>query len=220
MPTYRSQLNAEPHNAINKWSHYPEIYDEIFQPYHESCTSVLEIGVQNGGSLQLLARMFPNAQLHGLDVNPLCAKLNGTLGDRVRVLIGDATNPKVLATLPAFDVIIDDGAHIPQVQAVSFAYLFQHKLSANGVYVIEDVEHSYQDWWRAKTCFALGNFFDFVRDRIDDMHLVYTNPGKAKQNPYSLGIRKIEVFHGVVVFYKGDSLKIPASQWWEGKRII
>ncbi len=220
MRSYRHLLSDDPHNAVNKWSHYPEIYDEVFHRYRESCTSVLEIGVQNGGSLQLLARMFPRAQVHGIDINPLCVALNGTLGERVSVQIGDATDCKALAKLPTYDVIIDDGAHIPQMQAVSFAYLFQHKLSPNGVYVIEDLEHSYQNWWQAEPWFALGNFFDFVRSRIDDMHSVYTSPEKARQNPYSLSIRKIEIYHGVVVFYKSDSLKIPDNQWWEGKRII
>lgn len=220
MHTYRQLLSDDPHNAVNKWSHYPEVYDEVFHRYRESCKCALEIGVQNGGSLQLLGRMFPNAQIHGLDVNPICATLNGTLGERVSVLVGDATNPKTLATLPEFDVIIDDGAHVPQMQAATFVYLFQHKLSANGVYVIEDLEHSYQDWWKREPWFVLGNFFDFVRNRIDDMHRAYTSPEKATQNPYSLHIRKIEIFHGVVAIYRSDSLKVPEDQWWEGKRII
>jgi len=220
MPTYRQFLSSEPHNAVNKWSHYPELYDEVFQRYRESCTSVLEIGVQNGGSLQLLARMFPNATIHGLDINPACASLNGTLGDRVSVVIGDAANLKILAGLPMFDVIIDDGAHVPNLQAVTFAFLFQHKLNSPGVYVVEDLEHSYQDWWRHEPWFALGNFLVFVRARIDDMHRVYLQPEQAKQNPYSLRIRKIEIYHGVAVFCKCESLPIPVNQWWEGKRIM
>ncbi len=220
MTHYRQLLATEPHNALNKWSHYPEVYDEVFGRYRESCRAALEIGVQNGGSLQLLAGLFPNAMIYGMDINPKCAALNGTLGERTTVLIGDAANSQTLATLPTFDVIIDDGAHIPQLQAASFAYLFQHKLSASGVYVVEDLEHSYQDWWRGEAWFALGNFFDFVRDRIDDMHTVYSNPLKARQNPYALRIRKIEVYHGVAVFYKSESVSVPTNQWWEGKRIM
>jgi hypothetical protein len=220
MRSYRQLLDGQPHNAVNKWSHYPEIYDEIFERHRARCTSVLEIGVQNGGSLQLLGQTFPNAQVHGLDIDPVCATLNGTLGDRAMVHIGDAADPRVLERLPMFDVIIDDASHIPQMQAVTFAYLFQNRLSDHGIYVIEDLEHSYLDWWRSQPWFALGNFFDFVRARIDDMHRVYVGRTSASLALYSLRIRKIEVYHGVVVFHRSESLGIPEDRWWEGPRIV
>src|SRR5437660_1165007 len=102
MKRYREILDGELHNAVNKWSHYPEIYDEVFEQYREICRSVLEIGVQNGGSLQALSRKFPEAAVYGLDINAACAALNGTLGDRVKVVIGDATNLESLAGLPEF----------------------------------------------------------------------------------------------------------------------
>jgi O-antigen biosynthesis protein len=220
MKHYRDIIETEAHHAINKWSHYPEIYDEVFAPYRDQCRSVLEIGVQHGGSLQALARLFPGASVYGLDVNPACAALNGRLGDRIRVVIGDATNLKTLASLPAFDVIIDDGAHVPQMQAVAFSFLFQHKLSADGVYVIEDMEHSYYDWWRKEPWFALNNFFDFVRARIDEMHLAYTNSDKARASGFALRIRKIVTYHGIVAFYKSEGVKLPQNLWWEGPRIL
>jgi len=220
MNRYRDFLGAEGHNAVNKWSHYPEIYDDVFHPYRENCKAILEIGVQNGGSLQMLHHMFPNAKVYGLDIDPRCAALNGTLGDRVTVVTGDATNMNVLAGLPTFDLIIDDGFHVPQMQAVSFSFLFERKLSPNGVYLVEDLENSYHDWWRKEPRFALGSFFDFVRSRIDDMHRVYTSQESARSNYYSLRLRKIEVYHGIVVFYKCGSLEIPKNQWWEGPRIV
>jgi hypothetical protein len=220
MKRYREFLETEAHNAINKWSHYPEIYDEVFAPYRETCRSLLEIGVQNGGSLQALSRMFPGASVWGLDIDPACAALNGTLGERVQVVIGDAANLKRLATLPEFDVIIDDASHVPQMQAVAFSFLFPNKLSANGAYVIEDLEHSYYDWWRKEPWFALDNFFDFVRSRIDEMHLAYTNREKAKASGFAMRIRKIVTYHGMVVFYKSGDVKMPENLWWNGPRII
>ena len=220
MPTYRQLLEDQTHNAVNKWSHYPEIYDEVFEPYRERSRAVLEIGVQNGGSIQLLTRMFPNAQVHGLDINPICASLNGTLGDRAFVHIGDATDLGTLAALPMFDVIIDDASHIPLMQAVAFAYLFKNRLSSEGIYVVEDLEHSYLDWWHPDPWFALDNFFDFVRGRVDDMHGVYLDRNIGERNPYALRIRKIEIYHGVVVFHRSDSLNVPENLWWEGPRII
>jgi hypothetical protein len=217
---YRSFLDADGHYAVNKWSHYPEIYDEVFAAYRESCKAALEIGVQNGGSLQMLMQMFPNAKIHGIDINPACASLNGKLGERITVEIGDATDTRFLATLPTFDVIIDDGSHIPQVQAVTFSFLFQHKLSANGVYVVEDLEHSYYDWWRTEPWYALGSFYDFVQDRIGDMNSSYVNRERAANNYFALHLRKLEVYQGLVVFHKASQIPVPENRWWHGPRIV
>lgn len=46
MTHYRQLLAVESHNALNKWSHYPEVYDEVFGRYCESCRAALEIGVR------------------------------------------------------------------------------------------------------------------------------------------------------------------------------
>ena len=44
-----------------------------------------------------------------------------------------------------FDVIIDDGSHVPWHQIFTLEFLFDELLSEGGVYIIEDVETSYWD---------------------------------------------------------------------------
>ena len=44
-----------------------------------------------------------------------------------------------------FDVIIDDGSHIPWHQIFTLETIFDTFLKDGGVYIIEDIETSY--WW-------------------------------------------------------------------------
>lgn len=37
----------------DKWESYIDVYDELFQEIYGSVESILEIGVQNGGSLEI-----------------------------------------------------------------------------------------------------------------------------------------------------------------------
>ena len=58
---------------LNKWKHYFEIYDRHFSRFREREISVLEIGVADGGSLEIWRRYFgPKARIVGLDINPGC----------------------------------------------------------------------------------------------------------------------------------------------------
>lgn len=56
-------------NASDKWIHYFDIYDHFFRPYIGKAANVLEIGVQNGGSLQVLSKYLQNASIHGVDID-------------------------------------------------------------------------------------------------------------------------------------------------------
>src|SRR6266540_4439758 len=99
----------------DKWSLYFNEYDRILDEYRNKPVRLLEIGIQNGGSLEIWSKYFKNAQkLVGCDINPDCARL--TYDDpRVAVVLGDAnsepTQQEILGHAPIFDLIIDDGSH-------------------------------------------------------------------------------------------------------------
>jgi hypothetical protein len=58
---------------IHKWHHYFEIYDRHFARYRGRSPRVLEIGVSQGGSLQMWRDYFgPGTRLFGVDINPAC----------------------------------------------------------------------------------------------------------------------------------------------------
>ncbi|WP_119461877.1 class I SAM-dependent methyltransferase [Rhodospirillaceae bacterium SYSU D60014] len=115
---------------------YLPIYDRYFSPIRQDVRKVLEIGVQSGKSLRMWRDYFPNAEIYGLDLDPACKAVEE---DRIRIAIGDQSNPSDLAKLPTdFDIIIDDGSHIPAHQINTFRYLFRHNMNERGVYAVED----------------------------------------------------------------------------------
>ena len=99
---------------------------------------MLEIGVQTQKSVRMWEEFFPNAVVHGLDIDPKCKQFES---GRVKIHIGDQSDKNFLQSVTniagGFDLIIDDGSHIPQHQIASFEHLFP-TLSQHGIYVVED----------------------------------------------------------------------------------
>lgn len=99
----------------DKWSLYLDVYENIFSDYRELNVQILEIGIQNGGSLEAWAHYFPLAlSIIGCDINPDCRELSYD-DERISVVIGDAKNEEtriqILNKSDILDIIIDDGSH-------------------------------------------------------------------------------------------------------------
>jgi hypothetical protein len=143
---------------------YHRIYEKYFgEPLRSSAgLKVLEIGLEEGSSMNLWCRYFPTAEIVGVDINlhPDCQPCK--LGEGVYVYGGDTRDGELLRRITEkeeegdrqggrgkaeeskqFDIIVDDGAHTPHSQIFAFNFLFKHGLADGGVYFIEDVETSY-----------------------------------------------------------------------------
>lgn len=147
---------------------YLKRYNFHFYPIREKVKKVLEIGVDRGESLAMWKEYFPNAEIHGLDINEECQKFND---DRVKVHIGDQSNQKYLDSLGKqngfFDVIIDDGSHIHDHIIKSFTSLYPY-LNNKGYYVIEDVVNNY-DTTNFFTRYAFGiNYYPSNKATVDE----------------------------------------------------
>ena len=132
--------------TIDRWSFYIKVYDELFSRYRADPVSLLEIGIQNGGSLAVWAQYFAGATTFiGCDINPACAKLQYD-DPRIHVVVGDAnadgTAARIEAISDRFDIIIDDGSHRSSDIVRSFARYFP-KLGYDGLFVAEDLHCSY-----------------------------------------------------------------------------
>lgn len=142
-----AQLYAEHQGKVSdKWTIYLSEYDRIFQAYRDKPVRLFEIGVQNGGSLEIWSSFFRNAKvLVGCDINPDCKQLRYS-DPRIAVVVGDAnmdvTHAEVLAHSQVFDIIIDDGSHRSSDIVRSFAKYFPHLIDG-GVFVAEDLHCSY-----------------------------------------------------------------------------
>lgn len=136
---------------------YAPIYHALLKHLRDRPVRLLEIGIgtvipgaycsmyghdlpgyRPGASLRAWRDYFPNGTVCGVDVQPdtmirdepriATAIVDSTNAEAVRAYLGDR----------AFDVIVDDGAHIPELQVKTLRNFFP-ALAPNGLYVIEDV---------------------------------------------------------------------------------
>ena len=158
---------------VHKWHHYIPLYDRYFATYKGQPIRFLEVGVSEGGSLQLWRKYFgPDAVIFGIDIDPKCLSLNGI---SAQVRIGSQEDPKflqdVVREMGGIDIVLDDGSHQMHHIRTTLLQLFPH-LSAGGIYVIEDLQTSY--WQDFGGGFLFGNnFYLFLVQLIHDMHHWY-----------------------------------------------
>lgn len=119
---------------------YLRRYAPLLEPVRVSVTNVLEIGVEDGHSLRMWRDYFPNAVIHGVDIDP---KARSHEGERIKVWIGESTDATQMEKLireigTPIELIIDDGSHHPFDQIATFKTLFPF-LATNGHYFVEDV---------------------------------------------------------------------------------
>lgn len=132
----------------DKWSLYIDEWDEIFSPFRDDNINLLEIGIHNGGSLEIWAKYFTNAKhVIGCDINEDCRDL--VFSDpRISVIIGDinseAVEDQVSNLAQGLDIIIDDSSHKSGDIIKSFSSYFK-QLNPGGLYIIEDLHTSYWD---------------------------------------------------------------------------
>lgn len=132
----------------DKWELYIAEYERLLSPYQHRPVNLLEIGIQNGGSLEIWSKYFPHAlKFVGCDINPKCSLLRYD-DPRIAVVVGDANSDavqaQVLGHAASFDIIIDDGSHRSSDIVKSFCRYFPH-LADGGIFIAEDLHCSY---WR------------------------------------------------------------------------
>ncbi len=146
MPSLRSLYRSHTGKVSDKWDIYIEIYDRIFAAWQDRPVTLVEVGVQNGGSLEIWSRYFVNARRFiGCDIDPKCAAL--TFDDpRIALVVADVNSPEgfraIHAQAPSWDIFIDDGSHTSRDIIHTFFHYFPF-LKPGGLYVIEDLHCSY-----------------------------------------------------------------------------
>lgn len=113
----------------------------------EKVTSILEIGVQNGGSLILWHEWFTNAKIVGIDVTDACLNnyKEASLGrefPRIEIIIADGYDKSVVDARKdnSYDYIIDDGPHTLESMKDAIE-LWMPKVKVGGKLIIEDLQH-------------------------------------------------------------------------------
>lgn len=179
---------------INKMAHYATVYESVFGDRNR-VVRMLEIGVNLGGSLELWRKYFthPGSVIVGIDYNPACLQFEDP-ENNMFIRIGRQQDPKflqdVIQEFGPFDIVVDDGSHIPSFTLRSFQHLFLHGLRDHGIYAVEDLHACYHpgnaEPFPENSDFAGANdgspqFIQFVMFLLDVMHAHYrqTPTGEA-----------------------------------------
>jgi hypothetical protein len=131
--------------------HYEHYYEDWLAPYRYKDTSFLEIGVKGGKSMQLWKSYFANpTKIIGLGYGIKEKVANAYKTGIPQVVVGDQSKTEVMEimkSLGPYDVVIDDGSHVPEHVIFTFFHLWQ-SVKPGGMYVVEDLETSY---WEHET---------------------------------------------------------------------
>lgn len=212
MNQLQSYFNNNKGRLIHKWNHYFEIYDNHFSRFKNTEVVILEIGVSQGGSLQMWKDYFGDkAKIYGIDIDPRCKSFEEK---NIEIFIGSQSDKKflkeVIQKIPKVDILIDDGGHSMKQQIVSFELLFDH-IKENGVYFCEDCHTSY--WWQYGGGFERRNsFIEYSKNWIDKINAFHSKTSNLKVDNFTLSAKSIHYYDSVVVIEKGKIAKPFASK--------
>jgi len=188
---------------IHKWHHYFDVYDRHFSRFRDQEINILEIGVSQGGSLQMWKDYFgPKARIYGIDIDERCKQFEE---ENITIYIGSQADPKFLnsvkSLIPRLDILIDDGGHSMKQQIVSFESLFDH-IKENGVYLCEDCHTSYWDNYGGG--YRRGNtFIEYSKNWIDLLNAFHSRSKKLQVNDFTRTVRSLHYYDSIVVLEKG-----------------
>jgi glycosyltransferase involved in cell wall biosynthesis len=173
--TIRKFFEKHEGKISDKWSLYLTEWDRAFALYRDQQICLLEIGIQNGGSLEIWGKYFSKAEkIIGCDIDPKCGQLQFD-DTRIKVVVGDANSEdcerNIIKQAPIFDIIIDDGSHKSSDIVRSFARYFPY-LNENGIYVVEDLHSSYWEHFEGGLHNPLSSmaFFKRLADIVNYEH--------------------------------------------------
>ena len=184
-------------NYSTKWEKYFEVYDQIFEKYKEKKIVFVEVGVLNGGSLEIWKKYFhPESRIIGIDLNPDTKKFEKS---GIEIYIGDQSNPQFWSNffkeVGNIDILLDDGGHTNLQQIVTLNECIKN-INDEGVLITEDTHTSYM---KEFTNPGKYSFINYTKKIIDDINYKFPNIGSFQ---YSLSnyIYSIQYFESIVVF--------------------
>ena len=195
----RKSFESHRGRSIAKIDHFFDIYEPHLARFRRDAVKVLEIGVDKGGSLELWQHYFgEQAEVHGIDLNPetlSCAPPG------CHVHIGRQDDPTfidgILANHGPFDIVIDDGSHLPRDQVASFELIYP-RLSEHGIYICEDTFTGYWADYRDHDPTAVP-FVDYARQLVDDLHGFWRGDGGPQPSAFTRITRGIYFYSGATV---------------------
>ena len=188
-----------------KWEKYFEIYENIFSKFRNKKIVFVEIGIFQGGSLDIWRKYFgKRARIIGIDLNPECKKFKKK---GIEIFIGDQSNPnfwkKFFKRVGKVDIILDDGGHTNKQQILTVLNTIK-QIKNGGRLVIEDTHTSYDKKFGNPNRYS---FINFAKQIIDDVNFTFPfkkiKKFKHSINDYVYGVS----FYESIVEFKVNKTK-------------
>jgi hypothetical protein len=186
---------------LHKWNHYFDIYEKHLRQYVGKPILMFEIGVFEGGSLDMWKEYFgPQSIIVGIDINPNCKKVES---DGKFVEIGNQSDIIFLKSLIEKygrpDVVLDDGSHVMYDLITTFEFLY-YQMKENGVYIVEDLHTCY--WQNYGGGLKNTNsFIEFAKDKIDELNACHTR-GLVDISDFTKQTQSISIYDSIITFEK------------------
>jgi hypothetical protein len=191
------KLFYQSEKGSTKWEKYFPIYEQLLSKYKNKAITFVEIGVLNGGSLDIWKKFFgENSRIIGIDKNPECKKFQNK---NFEIFIGSQSDPDFWRSfyqkVGNVDVILDDGGHTNNQQVISLVESLKY-INDDGIYITEDVHTSYLKRYGNPNKYS---FINFSKKCIDDINCTFPKPGKFD---YSINkiVYAMEYFESIVTF--------------------
>jgi len=187
---------------INKWLHYFDVYDRHFSKYRNKEIVIVEVGVSQGGSLQMWKSYFGDkARIYGVDIDERCKDFEE---ENVKIFIGSQSDraflQKIKGEIPPIDILIDDGGHTMVQQIVTFQELFD-KIKEGGVYLAEDLHTSY--WLNYGGGYKRrGTFIEYTKGLIDSLNAFHSTQNSLKVSEFTKTAQSIHYYDSMIVIEK------------------
>jgi len=195
------------HLPIHKCLNYFGVYDIFFSKYRGKPLVMVEIGISDGGSLQMWKEYFgPQSRIIGIDINPKCQALEEP---GIEVFIGDQEDrsfwSKFKTDVPHIDILLDDGGHTANQQSITFQEMFVH-ITEDGVYMCEDLHTSYWSDFNGGYL-REGTFIESSKKLIDSINAWHSESNSLQPDVYTKSMKGIHFYDGIAVIEKSKREK-------------
>lgn len=183
-----------------KWTHYPYYYERHLNEFVGRPITILEIGVEDGGSLQVWKKYFgANCKVVGIDINP------NTMYQEPQIFTecGSQTDinflQRVIEKHGRPDIIIDDGSHVQTDILKTIPFLF-NSLNEGGYYIVEDLHTAY---WNSHEG-GISSPYNFVTIASRFVHDVNKQFIEEPFTPSLNSLMEISFYNSLIFMRKGN----------------
>ena len=203
-------------NFSGKHTSYFDTYEEILSPFRNKEITLVEVGINNGGSLFMWKEFLGNkCRVIGIDNNPKCKQLQN---DGFDIHIGNQADPAFwkdfFLKVGKIDILIDDGGHTNLQQAVTINSAVEN-INDDGLIIVEDTHTSYLKKYGNPSKYSFKNLIFQYIDRIN-----YRSESLDNNKSLSLPIASIYFFESTVCLKINRKMNKISNQITNNKKIL